>query len=56
MAARKLSIHCHFLCVQGYGEGGSTALKLVGQRPSGELGFCGFVGEFGVSGDEMKWS
>lgn len=28
------------------------ALKLLGQRPNEELGFCGFVVEFGVSGDE----
>lgn len=31
---------------------GSTALKLRGRRPYGELGVCGFVVEFGVSRDE----
>ena len=31
---------------------GSTALKLMGQRPYGELGICGFVVELGVSRDE----
>lgn len=28
---------------------GSTAVKLLGQTPNGELGFCDFVVEFGVS-------
>ena len=31
---------------------GSTALKLMGQRPYGELGICSFVVELRVSRDE----
>lgn len=34
---------------QGIRKVGSTAVKLLGQRPNGELGFCDFVVEFGVS-------
>lgn len=56
VAPRELSTCCRFLCVLGCEKGGSVALKFVGQRPNGELGFCGFVVDFGVSGDETEWS
>lgn len=41
---------CAILSVcQGIRKMGSTAVKLLGQRPNGEPGFCDFVVEFGVS-------
>lgn len=41
---------CAILSVcQGIRKVGSTAVKLLGQRPNGEPGFCDFVVEFGVS-------
>lgn len=34
---------------QGIGKVESMVAKVLGQRPNGELGFCDFVVEFGVS-------
>jgi hypothetical protein len=34
---------------------GNIVLNFMDQRPSRELVFCGFVVEFGVSGDEICW-
>lgn len=50
-ASRSLG-RCHFYVCPVMKKMGGIILQLVGQRPYGELGVCGFVVEFGVSGDE----
>lgn len=51
-ASREQSRCGPFYACQDVKKVGSTALKLMGQRPYGELGICGFVVELGVSRDE----
>lgn len=38
------------------GKGVNIVLNLLGQKPFEEVGFCGFVVEFGVSGDMKQLS